>query len=94
MAVTLVEKKLLVPKESAELVDALSSILKDVLAGKKVNAVTDNLGKLIAAAQGINEVLVEVKSKNIDDLAAYLTKTMTESLYKGAQGDEIDTKNL
>lgn len=91
---TLIEYKLLVPKESAELIEALASILEGVMAGKKVEAVTDNLSLLLKAAQGIDKIPLEAKGKNRDDMAALLVKRMMEALDKGSKGDTIATGEL
>lgn len=87
---TVVEVKLEIPKETKELIDALAGIISDLFAGKKLEAVTNNLGKLLQAVQGIDDILPELKSKNRDDIAAYLVKVMQEALDKGSKGSESD----
>lgn len=91
---TLLEKKLLVPKEGAELVDALAKILQDAIEGKKLAAVLDNLSLLLQAAQGIDELPKELKSKHRDDFSAYAVKKIQEAVDKGARGDEINPNDL
>lgn len=86
--------ELSVPKESGELIQALSSILRDAIAGKKLDAVLGNMQELFKAAQGLEKLPEEVKSKNLDDLIAFTTKKMTEAVYKGAQGSEVNKAEL
>lgn len=70
-----------VPKESKEVVDCISSILKDVKAKKTVAEIAaGSLPKLVTAVDGFNAIGEEVKSANKDELAGYLVQQTMDSL--------------
>lgn len=70
-----IKKELNVPKESAEVVDAVFDLIEDIKAKKDVGAITaENLTSLMKAVDGYEALGDEVKSAERSDLAAYMTK--------------------
>lgn len=70
-----------VPKESKEVVDALVILVKDIKAKKPIGELAANaLPKVIAAAEGFDQVGGEVKSEGRDELAGYLVQQIFSAL--------------
>ena len=70
-----------VPKESKEVVDCITAILKDVKAKKTVAEIAATaLPKLVTAVDGFNAIGEEVKSQNKDELSGYLVQQTMDAL--------------
>lgn len=69
-----------VPKESKEVVDFLTAILKKVKAKAPIADYSDLLDEGYAAISGVDMLDDEAKSEYRDDLAGYLVKEVMEEM--------------
>lgn len=70
-----------VPKEGKEVIDALAGLVADFKAKKPVaEVVAGNLGKLLAAIEGFDQLGEEAKSSNKDELAGYSVQQIMHAL--------------
>lgn len=75
-----VKVELSVPKESKEVVDFLTAILKKVKAKAPMADYADLLDEGYAAVSGVDKLADEAKSEYRDDLAGYLVKEVMEEM--------------
>lgn len=72
-----------VPKESKEVIDALTALVADLKAKKSlVEISTDMLPKLLIAVEGYDQLGAELKSDGRDDLAGYAVTQILGALDK------------
>ena len=76
----LVKVEIEVPKEAKEVVDALAGVAEHFLSGKGLDEAAALLPSLLAAVEGVQDVLPALKSEYKDELAAYLVKRVWQAL--------------
>lgn len=69
-----------VGKESKEVADVLSELIKDIRAGKKLEALTENLTGIMAAVNGYDLLDDEQKDVSRHATRGYLTMKLSEAL--------------
>ncbi len=76
-----VEKKLMVAKESSEIVDAVAELIKDIKEGKEIAVIaTENLPSLMSAIDGYDKLGDEFKSDARNETVAYAGYMIAEAL--------------
>lgn len=80
-AVVTVEKVLVVGKESSEVADSLSELIKDIKAGKDVSLIAaENLPGLVKAVDGYDKMDDEMKHSSRNATVAYSGYVVAEAL--------------
>lgn len=77
-----------VPKESKEIVDALTAITRDVIDGKGFEAITGNIEELMRAADGYKKLKEEIVGSGRNEISAYLVREFWEAIDKNARDIE------
>lgn len=76
-----VKKELLVGKESAEVIDAIAELVKDIRAGKDVALIaTENLTGLVTAVEGYDKIGAELGGELRNHTASYLVSQVLDAL--------------
>lgn len=71
------------PKDFKEVVDLIDAIIEKVKAKADMAEYLELIGKLTAAADGVQNVSEAVKGQYRDECTAYLVKTLMERLAPG-----------
>ena len=75
-----VEYKMNVPKEGAEMIDAITILVKHFKNGGDINGAMAYLGQIATAVDGAAKIVDELKSEYNDELAAYLVHKTWDAL--------------
>lgn len=81
MAVQLIEKKVMVPKECDDIAKFLTDLVADIKAKKSVSEIAgENLANLMAAVNGFEALGAEVKTPEAMDCIALLGAGIAKAL--------------
>jgi len=70
-----------IPKESKEVVDAITALIADIKAKKSIAEISgDMLPKVVAAVDGFDQLDDEVKSDKKPELSGYLVEQTMKAL--------------
>jgi len=76
-----VEKTIVIGKESGEVVDAVSELIKDIKSGKDVGTIAaESLGGLMKAIEGYDKLDDEMKHESRNATVAYAGLSIADSL--------------
>lgn len=80
MKVQTVDITIAVGKESKDVADVLSELIKDIREGKRLGALTENIAGIIKAVDGYEMLDDEQKHKSKHGTRAYLSMKISEAL--------------
>jgi len=85
----LVQVSMMVPKEGKEVVDSVAAILEHFVLGKSLADAAALLPGVMAAVDKVGDIGEELKSKNNDELTAYLVQKVFSALKAKSEAEPV-----